>query len=51
MIKRIGSDLVKDVLIHLRFPFSFFLLPIFLFGWTCVPNAELFDVIILHLTK
>ncbi len=49
MIKRIGSDWVKDVLIHLRFPFSFFLLPIFLFGWTCVPNAELFDVIMLFI--
>lgn len=43
----------KSTLLHLRIPFSFFLMPVFLFSWSTAPDVEIYDFIavffILHL--
>ena len=43
----------KATLLHLRFPFSFFLLPVFLFAWSIYPDVDFLRLlsifVILHL--
>lgn len=43
----------RATLLHLRIPFSFFLLPVFLFAWSIYPDADYFRLasvfVILHL--
>jgi 1,4-dihydroxy-2-naphthoate octaprenyltransferase len=40
----------RSTLLHLRIPFSFFLLPVFLFAWAIAPNADWFCVAIVFLS-
>ncbi len=36
----------RSTLLHLRVPFSFFLLPVFLFAWSISPDPELWRVVV-----
>lgn len=44
-----SENSLSDTIKHLRFPFSFFLLPVFLFALTFVEIQQIFDVVLLFL--